>query len=137
MTSEDTEGFVREAFESTMLAGEPGAVDQYFSPSLDYYRSSGDIARRQDLKDDVEMLNSAFPNLEGEIPRIIAEESKVSFLYVLRGAHEGTFEGIAPTNEEMEANGAAIAHVDDGEITEYRVVFDNLGMLEQLGVVKA
>lgn len=62
--------------------------------------------------------------------------SKGSFLYTLRRTHARTFEGIPPTNQEMEANGAAIAHAEDRTIAEYRVVFDNLGMLEQLGIVE-
>lgn len=129
------EELVSEAFSDTMLAGDPDAVEQYFAPSMDYYQSSGDIAQRTDLREDIEMFHSAFPNLDGEITKVISEGEKVSFLYVLRGTHEGAFEGIPPTNQEMDANGAAIASVDGDRITEYRIVFDNLGMLEQLGVV--
>ena len=131
------EELVTEAFGETMLAGDPDAVEQYFAPSLDYYQSSGDIAQRVDLQDDIKMFHSAFPDLHGEITRVLSDGEKVSFLYVMHGTHKGSFEGILPTNQEMHANGAAIAHVDGDQITEYRIVFDNLGMLKQLGVVES
>jgi hypothetical protein len=35
----------------------------------------------------------------------------------------------------MDAKGAAIVRLDGDRICEYRIVFDNLGMLEQLGVL--
>lgn len=129
------EAVVREAFLETMGEGEVDAVAEYFADTVEYYRSSGELAGRSDLESDIAMFHAAFPDLEGDIQRIMSGDDKVSFLYKLTGTHEGEFEGIPPTHQEMDAKGAAIARVEDGEITEYRIVFDNLGMLEQLGVL--
>lgn len=131
----DVQDFVSTAFMETMDGGDVDAVDEYFSESLEYHRSSGELAGQYELKDDIAMFHTAFPDLECEISRIMSQEQKVSFIYKLRGTHEGEFEGIPPTGQEMDAKGAAIVTVDDGQISEYRIVFDNLGMLEQLGVL--
>ena len=128
------EEFVAEAFRETMGGGDPEAVPEYFSKSLDYYSSAGDHAGRSELQEDLEMFHTAFPDLDGEIQRMMSQEGNVSFLYELRGTHEGAFEGVPATGEPMSAKGAAIVEVDD-EIEECRLVFDNLGMLEQLGVI--
>mgnify|MGYP006290994045 CR=1 FL=1 len=133
--SGEHEAVVREAFLETMGEGEVEAVAEYFADTVEYYRSSGELAGRSDLESDIAMFHAAFPDLEGEIQRIMSGDGKVSFLYKLTGTHEGEFEGIPPTHQEMDAKGAAIARVEDGAITEYRIVFDNLGMLEQLGVL--
>jgi steroid delta-isomerase-like uncharacterized protein len=129
------EALVREAFLETMGEGRVDAVADFFADTVAYYRSSGELAGRSGLEGDIEMFHAAFPNLDGDIHRSMAGDEKVSFLYTLTGSHEGEFEGIPPTHTEMEAKGAAIARVEDDEITEYRIVFDNLGMLEQLGVL--
>ncbi|MHB9286394.1 ester cyclase [Halobacteriales archaeon Cl-PHB] len=131
----EPEEVVKTAFERTLVAGDIDAVAECFSSDVDYYRSSGELAGRSGLVDDIAMFHQAFPDLEGEMTRLISEGEKVSFLYTLEGTHEGQFEGIPPTHKSMEAKGAAIMRVEDGMVTEYRLVFDNLGMLEQLGVV--
>jgi steroid delta-isomerase-like uncharacterized protein len=134
-TASDVEGFVADGFTETMDEGRIDAVEEFFSESLDYHRSSGERAGRRELRDDVAMFHAAFPDLQADIPQIMSQENKVSFIYTLSGTHEGEFEGIPPTGQEMEAKGAVIVRVEDDKITEYRMVFDNLGMLEQLGVL--
>jgi predicted ester cyclase len=134
-TASDVEGFVTTAFTETMDEGQGAAVEEHFSRGLDYHRSSGELAGRSELQDDIEMFHAAFPDLEAEIARIMSQDDKVSFIYTLSGTHEGEFEGIPPTGQRMSTKGAAIVSVDGDSITEYRIVFDNLGMLEQLGVL--
>lgn len=131
----DVEGLVSTAFLETMDAGNTDAVGEYFSDSLDYHRSSGELGGQHELVDDIEMFHAAFPDLDADISRIMSNDAKVSFIYKLRGTHEGEFEGIPPTGQRIDAKGAAIVRVDGSEIGEYRIVFDNLGMLEQLGVL--
>ena len=131
----DDETFVAEAFRETISGGDLDAVAEYFSEDLAYYSSSGELGGRAELREDIEMFHTAFPDLRGEIQRMMSQEGKVSFLYELSGTHEGSFEGVPATGESMSAKGAAIVTVDD-LIEEYRLVFDNLGMLEQLGVIE-
>lgn len=128
------EHFVAEAFRETVVGGDVDSLTEYFSDRLDYYSSSGDLGGRAELESDVETFHTAFPDLDGRIKKIMSQGGKVSFLYELTGTHDGEFEGVPPTGESMTAKGAAIVKVDD-VITEYRIVFDNLGMLEQLGIV--
>jgi steroid delta-isomerase-like uncharacterized protein len=134
-TVSDAEGFVAEGFTETMDEGRTDAVGEFFSERLDYHRSSGERAGRRALRDDVAMFHAAFPDLAADISRIMSRAKKVSFIYTLSGTHEGEFGGIPPTGQEITAKGAAIARVEDDTITEYRMVFDNLGMLEQIGVI--
>jgi len=134
-TTSDAEELVATAFQETMGEGDTDAVDEYFADTVEYHRSSGELAGQHELVGDIEMFHAAFPDLSANTRRIMSQEDKVSFIYTLSGTHEGEFEGIPPTRQEMEAKGAAIVRLEDGQITEYRIVFDNLGMLEQLGVI--
>lgn len=134
-TASDIEELVAAGFTETMDQGRTEAAEEYFSESLEYHRSSGERGGRCELQEDIQMFHAAFPDLEAEISRIMSQDDKVSFVYTLSGTHEGEFEGIPPTGQKMSAKGAAIVEVDRGSISEYRIVFDNLGMLEQLGVL--
>jgi predicted ester cyclase len=131
----DVEEFVADAFHETMVRGNVDALAEYFSEDLDYYSSSGEHAGRAKLENDIEMFHRAFPDLDGQIKRIMSQDGTVSILYELAGTHEGEIDWIPPTNQDMEAKGALIARVD-GTITEYRMIFDNLGMLEQISVLQ-
>ncbi|WP_340099229.1 ester cyclase [Salinibaculum salinum] len=130
------EEFVAAGFTKTMNEGRVDAVEEYFSETLDYHRSSGELAGRRELRGDIETFHAAFPDLRADISRIMSQDDKVSFLYTLSGTHEAEFEGIPPTGQEMAAKGAAIAHVTGDSISEYRIVYDNLGMREDLGLIK-
>jgi steroid delta-isomerase-like uncharacterized protein len=131
----ESESLVVEAFRETFLAGDPDAVADYFASALEYVRSSGELATRKDLRADVEMFITAFPDLDGEVTRVTSEDRTVSLFYTLRGTHEGAIEGIPPTHERMSARGAAVVTLDDDEITGYRIVYDNLQMLEDLDLI--
>ncbi|MEF8785480.1 MAG: ester cyclase [Haloarculaceae archaeon] len=119
--------------------GEVTAIDEYHSETLDYYRSSNELGSRQDLKDDVRMFLRAFPDLEATILDVFADdedENLVTLRYEIEGTHAGTFETIPPTDQHVRAKGIGIARFDDEEVVEFSLVFDNLGMLEDLGLIK-
>lgn len=56
--------------------------------------------------------------------------------YEIEGNHTGTFEMIPPTDQRIQAKGIGIARFEDEQVVEFSLVFDNLGMLEDLGLVK-
>jgi steroid delta-isomerase-like uncharacterized protein len=119
--------------------GEVGAIDEYHSDDLDYYRSSDEAGGREDLKDDARMFLSAFPDLEATILDVFADDDNddlVTIRYEIEGTHAGTFETIPPTDQRVHAKGIGIASFENDEVAEFSLVFDNLGMLEDLGLIK-
>src|SRR5437773_4145834 len=78
---------------------------------------------------------SAFPDLQITPEDLIAEEDKVTMRYGWRGTHKGELMGIPPTGKQVIASGISILRVADGKIAEQWDSFDNLGMLQQLGVI--
>jgi steroid delta-isomerase-like uncharacterized protein len=119
--------------------GEVTAIEEYHSEDLRYYRSSDEEGTRGDLKDDVRMFLSAFPDLEATILDVFADddnENLVTIRYEIEGTHAGTFETIPPTDQQVHAKGIGIARFEDEQVVEFSLVFDNLGMLEDLGLIK-
>ena len=110
------------------------AAEKFFTDDLDYYNSSGDHGDFDTLYDDGEEFANAFPDLDADIIDTIADGDEVMFLYRVRGTHEKPMGDLPPTGEDFETQGIGYAKLKDGRIDEYRLVFDNLGMLQQLGV---
>jgi steroid delta-isomerase-like uncharacterized protein len=78
---------------------------------------------------------SAFPDLQITPEDLIAEGDKVTMRYDWRGTHTGELMGIPPTGKQVITSGISILRVANGKITEQWDNFDNLGMLQQLGVL--
>jgi predicted ester cyclase len=53
------------------------------------------------------------------------------------GTHQGALLGIPATGRQVNVAQAAVHRVVDGKITDNWVVFDALGLMQQLGVVPA
>ena len=80
---------------------------------------------------------SAFPDLQITPEDLIAEGDKVTMRYGWRGTHKGELMGIPATGKQVITSGISILRVANGKIAEQWDSFDNLGMLQQLGVVPA
>ena len=52
-----------------------------------------------------------------------------------RGTHQGAFLGIPPTGKQVNVTGIDISRVASGKFVEHWQSADNLGLLQQLGVV--
>jgi predicted ester cyclase len=81
------------------------------------------------------MLFAAFPDQKWTIEELIAEGDKVVNRFTWRGTHRGDFLGIAPTGSHVEVKGVVIDRFADGKIADTRIQMDNLGLMQQLGVV--
>lgn len=81
-----------------------------------------------------EMLET-FPDLRAETEEMIVEGNTVAVGWEMHGTHEGPLGDVPATGESVTFDSQAIFHVEDDEIVEKRFVMDELGMLEQLGVV--
>jgi predicted ester cyclase len=53
------------------------------------------------------------------------------------GTHEGAFQGIPPTGRRVEVQTISVLHFSEGRVVERWNQLDQLGMLQQLGVLPA
>jgi predicted ester cyclase len=78
---------------------------------------------------------AAFPDLHHTIEDVFATSDKVAVRFVIRGTHTGDFFGLPPTGRPVTVAGNVLMHVSDGLVTKLAGVFDEAGMLRQLGVL--
>ena len=79
---------------------------------------------------------TAFADLNRTVEDVIAESDKVTVRITARGTHTGVFQGIVGTGKLTKISGIAIRRIAEGKITEEWVVNDQLGLLQQLGIVR-
>jgi predicted ester cyclase len=68
---------------------------------------------------------------------VIAEGDKVVVRFTLRGRQSADFMGIPATGRPIEVQAIAILRVDNGKVAQLTAQFDQLGMMQQLGVIPA
>lgn len=81
-------------------------------------------------------LHAAFPDLHIDVEDLIAEGDKVVARVTASGTHQGEFMGIAPTGNRVELSAIDIARIAGGKIVEHWSNSDQLGMMQQLGVME-
>lgn len=117
--------------------GNVDALDELISPDV---VTHGDaliptVSGRNTLKNGIKALLAAFPNVQFTVERIFAEADKVVVHVRANGTHTGAWLGAAPTNREMVWTASAIARFVDGKLVENWIIQDELGIMQQLGLV--
>ena len=75
----------------------------------------------------------AFSDLVHTVEDTFAEGDRVAVRFTARGIHTGDFAGIPPTGRPVAITAMVILRVADGRVAELRGVFDQLGMMQQIG----
>jgi steroid delta-isomerase-like uncharacterized protein len=90
---------------------------------------------REGLKEIVAMLRTAFPDMHWSVDETIAAGEKVVTRFTWTGTHKGEFLGIPATGRPVSVKGVVIDRIVGGKMTDSRILMDNFGMMQQLGVI--
>jgi predicted ester cyclase len=84
----------------------------------------------------ISMFKSAFPDMSATIEDVIAEGDKVVTRVTIRGTHQGETEEFGPpTGRQVEGAGLSLHRIEGGKIVEEWNSYDNLSLMQQLGLV--
>jgi steroid delta-isomerase-like uncharacterized protein len=136
MTTEDNKALVRRLVDELQSQHDLSAIDRYVAPTfVDHTPDPGTPPNRNGAKMFFQAFFEGVPDLRAEIHEQAAEGNKVFTYKTFHGTHTGTFMGIPATGKEFSVDLIDILTVVDGQITEHWVVMDQLGFLQQLGVI--
>ena len=80
---------------------------------------------------------SAFPDLHVHIEDSFAEGDRLVTRWSAHGTHDGELMGIPPTGKQISVGGTAIDRFENGKSVEHWEVFDQVDLMQQLGVIPA
>ena len=117
--------------------GNPAVVDELIADNfVDHSPAPNGSPDKAGVKQTIKMFRSAFPDLRVTVEGIMAEGDVVAVRVVSHGTHKGDLMGIAPTGRAVTMNEQHWVRFANGQIVEHWGVEDNLGMMQQLGVVQ-
>jgi predicted ester cyclase len=136
MSQEENKAIVRRIYDEVINGKNLEVIDELCSPDIiDHTAPPGTPKGIEGVKQSMGMFLTAFPDLHITIEDCIAEGDKVVTRYTFRGTHQGDLMGIAPTGKRVTVSGIAIDRVVDGKGLEHQEIFDQLAMMQQLGVI--
>ena len=137
MSSESNKIVVRrflEAFNAGNLAG----VAAVCAPNVVVHNSGApDPLNLEGFRQLAGVFLAAFPGGKHTIEDLIAEGDKVVSRVTYRGTHTGDLMGIPPTYKSVTVSAMIIDQLADGKIVESWRLFDQMAMMQQLGVIPA
>ena len=136
MSAEENKAVVRRFFEELLSTDNLAMADEILSPGFRFYfAGSPDPMDLESYKEFLMARRAAFPDRRFVVEDMIAEGDKVSARFTMRGTHKGELRGIAPTGREVTMTGIDMIRLWEGRMVEDRVEVDQLGMMQQLGVI--
>jgi steroid delta-isomerase-like uncharacterized protein len=96
------------------------------------------IHRNISLEEDQAALkgwHQAFPDLTIVPEKLIADGDQVAVYWIARGTNTGTGNGLPATGKKAEQSGITIWRIVDGKIKEEWSAFDQLSLMQQLGLL--
>lgn len=98
--------------------------------------TAGTVHGRENCEAYADAVVTGFSDFQVIVQEIVAEETLVMTESILVGTHDGEYEGIPPTHEEIELRDMAKFVVEDGKIQEERLYFDSQELFDQLGLLE-
>jgi steroid delta-isomerase-like uncharacterized protein len=110
--------------------------DEIYSSNLNYYGTGEGAKLNLDgLKQFMSGIFTAFPDGKLTIDELIAKGDKVVYRVTYKGTQTGDMPGVPATGKVVQARSIGIVRLENGKIVEEWENFDDMGMMQQLGVI--
>jgi steroid delta-isomerase-like uncharacterized protein len=133
MALDDNETLARRYFDEVWNEGDADAVESLVHPD---YRGHDptvdDLQGPADIKAQVDVLRTGFPDLRIEVDQLVTEGESVAARWTARGTHRGPFLGIPGTRQVVEISGMSMLRFEDGKIVEGWLERDTIGILRRI-----
>lgn len=131
----DARETLRRFLDDVWNAHDIDAFPRYVSQSAILHPPRGEPRDYDGYRAMARAFMAAFPDLRFDIESISGALDVAAARLRIRGTNDGPFRGRAATGKRVDVVGQPQCRVHDGQIVEFWQLFDELGMLHQLGHV--
>jgi steroid delta-isomerase-like uncharacterized protein len=136
MSTEENKAVSRRVIEDGFVKGNMALLDQVFAANhVNHDAPPGLPGGPEGIKQFVSIYRTAFPDLSATIDLQVAEGDRVVTRWTSTGTNKGSLMGMPPTGKRMTITGTTIDRFVSGKIGETWNTFDQVGMMQQLGVI--
>jgi steroid delta-isomerase-like uncharacterized protein len=111
-------------------------IEEIYAPNVVWHEPDQEVRGIDEARQFVTTYKTALPDLNITIEDVVGEGDKAVTRWTVRGTHQGEVEEFGPpTGRQVELKGITIHRIDGGKIVEEWEAYDNLSILQQLGLV--
>lgn len=136
MSTETNKAIVRRYFEQVYNQHRNDLVEEFLAENIELHNSGLEPGLKS-VQQWVTMFAEAFPDQHFVVEDVVAEGDRVVARTSFNGTHQGEMQGIPATGKPVSVPAITIFRLENGKIAEGWLVSDNLGMMQQLGVIPA
>ena len=135
--SEELEAIFRRLNDEAWNQGKFDLIDDLVSRDLVLHLPDGTQSSFEEYKDSAVSGSTQWSDGHFTIDHMIAEGDMLAAYWTYRATHTGhiPFLDLAPTGKEVTVTGMGFYRFEGGKIVEMWRINDNLGWLQQLGVI--
>ena len=131
----DPEVLARRWFEEVWNQGREAAIGELMSTVGVVHGLGPDLHGPEGFRPFFKAYRDAFPDIKVTIESIVSEGDLAAVRWTAAATHKGNGLGFPATGKRVELTGMAFVRVENGKLAEGWNNFDQLGMLQQMGVV--
>ena len=135
-TASENKALFRRTYEEFFNQRNDSIADELVAPDfINHDAPPGRNRGPESMRGLAAWLRAAFPDLQFTVEELIAEGDTVVGHVTMSGTHEGPFQGVPATGRSVQQAQAHFVRFRDGKAIEHRAVRDDLGLMQQLGVI--
>ena len=133
---DQNKAIARRAFEEILSQGHFELAEQLYAKDFVNHGIHRDVSLEED-QTALRGWHEAFPDVVVTAEKLMAEGDLVTVYWIARGTNTGAGNGLPATGKRAELAGITIWRIVDGKIKEEWSAFDQLSMMQQLGLLPA
>ena len=131
---DQNKAIAKRAFEELLSGGRFELAEQLYARDFVNHGIHRDISLAEDQAA-LKGWHEAFPDVVILPEKLMAEGDLVTIYWIARGTNTGTGNGLPATGKKVEQAGITIWRIVNGKIKEEWSAFDQLSMMQQLGLL--
>lgn len=136
MSAEQNRSTVRRFIEEGLNQQNMALMESHYSPQLvDHALPPAMPDGREGRKLFAQAFFAAFPDVHIHMEDLLAEGDRTVLRWSAHGTHKGALMGIPATGKAVTMTGIAIDRFENGQSVEHWEIIDQMGLMQQLGVL--
>jgi len=133
-SAEKRKAVARRVFDEIFNQGRFEVADEIYAKDFVNHGVTRDIGLKED-QDAARGWRSAFPDLKMKVDRMLVDGEFVTVIWSGEGTNTGEGNGLPATGKKLKGRGITIWRISGGKIREEWSEFDQLQILQQLGLM--
>jgi steroid delta-isomerase-like uncharacterized protein len=136
MSPETNIATVRRMIEQVYNERQLDLIEEFFNEDIiQHFVGNPSITGLEALQETIAKSLNTFPDFRLSFEDEVAAGDKVAARWTMTGTHKGELFGIPATGKQVTHSGVTFYRLANAKIAEFWFLADNLGMMQQLGVM--